>query len=53
MIKNLGIYRINRNILECKEKKGKTYISTLLSINRNILECKDALNKMNENFFMY
>ena len=32
--------RINRNILECKVKKGGLQAEWLVRINRNILECK-------------
>ena len=33
-------YRINRNIMECKEKLKKPPLTARLCINRNIMECK-------------
>ena len=34
-------FRINRNILECKERRQQKQAGGSQSINRNILECKD------------
>ena len=41
MMLSSPIARINRNIVECKERDSETYIKTRISINRNIVECKD------------
>ena len=34
---------INRNIVECKERKAINESEVLVCINRNIVECKDSL----------
>ena len=36
-----GQYRINRNIMECKETHHNIYYHFGFRINRNIMECKD------------
>ena len=33
--------RINRNIVECKDKKSHINYAGFICINRNIVECKD------------
>ena len=33
---------INRNIVECKDRKDQVQAQTSVSINRNIVECKDV-----------
>ena len=34
-------FSINRNIVECKEKKAENTIQLFHRINRNIVECKE------------
>ena len=38
---DLHSFRINRNIVECKEAHGFDNLSAQDCINRNIVECKD------------
>ena len=35
-----ALFRINRNIVECKEREQNSSFINLLGINRNIVECK-------------
>ena len=46
-------FSINRNIVECKEKKAENTIQLLLRINRNIVECKVQIAWLVCNKFQY
>ena len=45
--------RINRNIVECKDRSKKLVTYWLQSINRNIVECKEKYEKKLKNGFRY
>ncbi len=46
-------FSINRNIVECKEKKAENTIQLFHRINRNIVECKVQIAWLVCNKFQY
>ena len=46
-------WRINRNILECKEYLPSCQKALQICINRNILECKGRKNRIKSGFLKY